>query len=257
MDGNRFDELTRRLGGGHSRRGVLKGLGATALGLAGLSRLGGAEAANLGNSPCAHFCAAVFGADTPAASLCTSQAAHGTGMCYTCGPAAPAGNGMALCGTACVNLAGDPNNCNACGNVCNSTNGTATCSGGVCGITCDAGFANCDGDVSNGCETALDTVANCGTCGNACPTDACNSATCSAGACGTTPANEGGYCNGGVGICESGSCVTPPGQCWWLENNPPYQWVTATWNSTYEACVESNFCNINNGPCYEWSVTQP
>src|SRR6478609_9204965 len=91
MDGMRFDELAKRLATGSiTRRGLLRGLGSSVAG-AGMAAItsGAARAARGGNSACAHFCAQVFGADTPEAGACTSQAAHGTGLCYQCGPAAP------------------------------------------------------------------------------------------------------------------------------------------------------------------------
>src|SRR5688572_19147319 len=45
MESNRFDDLTRALGGGQSRRRMLKVLGGAALAAAGLTRIDGAEAA--------------------------------------------------------------------------------------------------------------------------------------------------------------------------------------------------------------------
>jgi hypothetical protein len=147
MDGNRFDSLTRAFGSGRSRRGVLKGLGATALGAVGLSKLGAAEAANGGNSDCAHFCTATFPPGA-ARGQCVSDAAHGTGICYQCGPAA-ANTGLALCGQTCVNEQADNNNCGACGNVCTSpANGSSTCSAGGCVVTCNSGYQS---DGAGGC----------------------------------------------------------------------------------------------------------
>src|SRR5579884_1287404 len=92
MDPTTFDELTKRLAtAGASRRRVLRGLGGglagAALAVAGLRPAGAAKGPG-GNAACARFCASVFGADTPAADACTSEAAHGAGPCYRCGPAA-------------------------------------------------------------------------------------------------------------------------------------------------------------------------
>lgn len=87
MDPNRFDTIARTLGTQRSRRGVMKTLGASALGalgLAGINRVVAAPGSPGGNSACAHFCAATFGADTPAADQCTSDAAHSGGLCYSC-----------------------------------------------------------------------------------------------------------------------------------------------------------------------------
>jgi hypothetical protein len=132
MESDRFDQLARAVGAGRSRRGILKGLGAAALGAVGLQRFGAAEAANgKGNSGCAHFCNQVFGADTSAAGQCTSQGAHGTGPCVAC-----ANNPANYCGGACTNVQTDVANCGSCGTVCPSDAcHAATCASGVCGTT--------------------------------------------------------------------------------------------------------------------------
>jgi hypothetical protein len=83
---------------------------------------------NLGNSECAHFCATLFGADTPLADDCTSQAAHQKGLCFECGPEATDG-GLTLCGQSCVDPQTDVNNCGGCGNACEAN---AACVGGSC-----------------------------------------------------------------------------------------------------------------------------
>ena len=60
--------------------------------------IGKASADEGGKAACAQFCAQVFG-DTKAAGQCTSEAAHGTGLCDQCGPAS---NGsQVVCGTQC------------------------------------------------------------------------------------------------------------------------------------------------------------
>jgi hypothetical protein len=161
MDGKQFDSLTRALGAGRSRRSVLKGLGkglgAAAAGAAGVAAFGSrTEAANGGNSDCAHFCTATFPPGA-ARGQCVSDAAHGTGICYQCGPAA-ANTGLALCGQTCVNEQADNNNCGACGNVCTSpANGSSTCSAGGCVVTCNSGY---QADGNGGCVA----VSSCGAC---------------------------------------------------------------------------------------------
>jgi hypothetical protein len=165
MDDNQFDGLIRAFGQGTSRRGAL-GLLAAAAGL-GLREVGakakhhkgkgqgkgkGAQsAAGGGNSTCAHFCATVFGADTPAAGQCTSDAAHGKGLCYECGPGCGSCSGKTRCGQQCVNTNIDTGNCSRCGKGCpgNECN-AATCVGGSCGLTptpgvpCAGGTGTCD-----------------------------------------------------------------------------------------------------------------
>ena len=48
-----------------------------------------------------------------------------------------------------------------------------------CTIACDADYDDCNNSSGDGCETSLDTDANCGSCGNSCNGDA----TCTDGAC--------------------------------------------------------------------------
>jgi len=94
----------------------------------------------------------------------------------------PCAAGFARCtlptGDCETNVASDNNNCGGCGHVCpaQSTNATTSCEQGQCVLHCQAGWADCDGVFDNGCETNLDTGANCGACAAACPT--CVAQTC-------------------------------------------------------------------------------
>jgi hypothetical protein len=65
-----------------------------------------------GNSDCAHWCAANFAHP----GQCTSQAAHGEGPCYDCGPQNTVSS-RKLCSGACTDTSSDPSNCGECGNV--------------------------------------------------------------------------------------------------------------------------------------------
>lgn len=154
MDPIRFDSLTRSLGEARSRRGVLKTLGAGALGALGLAAFNGATvAAPGGNSACAAFCHTVFG-DTRAAGQCTSEAARGLedGLCAACG--ADPDN---YCDGACTDVTTDTGNCGTCGNVCSPLdNGTATCTDGTCMSSCDDGFIlGSDGSCLASCANAV------------------------------------------------------------------------------------------------------
>src|SRR5205823_4737711 len=109
-----------------------------------------------GNSNCAKWCHAVFGPNTPAAGQCTSDAAHGGGLCRQCGNVDPSSiccnrNGSGYCdgtvagatccptGQHCQNGDCVPN-CTGAGETCSV--GTDCCSGSCCGGTCcDSG--NC------------------------------------------------------------------------------------------------------------------
>jgi hypothetical protein len=68
----------------------------------------------------------------------------------------------------------------------------AVCAQGACGFVCQNGFADCDANGDTGCETAVDTIANCGACGHACPV-APDHATmaCTTGEC--TPVCDAGF----------------------------------------------------------------
>jgi Cys-rich repeat protein len=78
---------------------------------------------------------------------------------------------MNLLGNGCeVDTLTDKANCGGCGKVCSGNHITSPiCTGGLCTGACDTGYGDCNGDkLSDGCETALNTVQNCGACGNAC-----------------------------------------------------------------------------------------
>ena len=86
--------------------------------------------------------------------------------------------------------------CGTCTNDCTADNSMAKCTNGRCSIgKCDDGFDDCDGDASNGCETALDSADDCGSCGNRCSGDQ----TCEAGRC------SGIECPTGMGNCDNDS----------------------------------------------------
>src|SRR5579859_2247878 len=91
-----FDTLTKALASTTSRRsafrriaGMLTGGAVGGTAIAALSP--GIALADGGNSDCAHFCNAVF-APGSARGQCKDDAAHGTGLCYTCGPKASGGS---------------------------------------------------------------------------------------------------------------------------------------------------------------------
>jgi hypothetical protein len=119
-----------------------------------------------------------------------------TGVCgYTCLAGWADCDGDAANGCE-VHLVGDVANCGACGHACAAlANAKPTCAQQACSFVCDSGFANCDGNVSNGCETDLGTVANCGACGNACKAPNAT-AVCSGGACAL------GACDAGFSDCD-------------------------------------------------------
>ncbi|MDH5672087.1 MAG: hypothetical protein OEZ06_08055 [Myxococcales bacterium] len=129
-----------------------------------------------------------------------------------------------------VDLLTDASHCGACGAACQFTTATPHASGLVCAVglcqpVCDAGYDDCDGDPENGCETALDTLSDCGSCGVACSI-ANASATCATGSCRVaTCAVDFDDCDGDGKSCEqslatAGHCGSCGNACM-LDNAVP------------------------------------
>jgi hypothetical protein len=128
-----------------------------------------------------------------------------------------------------------------------ATAGSSGGDGGIGGGVCDGGLAACG---SSCVDTSKDSK-NCGTCGNACPTDqACVSGTCSL-SCGTktkcgqtcvTTATDPSNCGGCNKACDSGlSCVAS--QCTLVCN------ADAGQTKCTDKCVDTQFDNANCGSC--------
>ncbi len=168
---------------------------------------------------CAPTCNAGFGdCDNNLANGCETNLDQSTNNCSACGNVCSCPNGTPNCvngscgcskcsaGTAdcdgqssngCeTNTQNNTSDCGACGTVCSGANGTASCSGGNCSIACSAGWGDCNSDPqSDGCESPLDTLTNCGACGTSCSrTNA--TATCSTGSC------QIASCDTGFGNCD-------------------------------------------------------
>lgn len=95
------------------------------------------------------------------------------------------------CGSLCVDRKVDKNNCGVCDRVCSFLHAAASCADGQCAMgACLAGYADCNKDPLDGCETVLDTAANCGACGRSCQAANATSA-CVAGACTKSTCNPG------------------------------------------------------------------
>jgi hypothetical protein len=138
-------------------------------------------------------------ATASAASTSTTASTGSSGL--ACGPYP-----HKACGDGCVDTSSDPQNCGFCGNTCAPPNhGTTACVNSACTIvSCDAGFADCDGYGFNGCEAALDTPLNCGSCGNACQGIASVLPICMGGACALDCPSPWIDCDGIVATgCES------------------------------------------------------
>jgi MYXO-CTERM domain-containing protein len=91
---------------------------------------------------------------------------------------------------------------------CMPINGT--CDDNACTITCNSGFGDCNNKVNDGCETALNTIFDCGSCGADC--SCFGNATCTNGKCGGKALSDGTACNApqpcsSIGVCESSICL--------------------------------------------------
>jgi hypothetical protein len=161
-----FDRFTKMIAGDVSRRDALRhmggGVAATMVALFGLADRSSADGKSGGNGACARFCNDTL-PPGPARGRCISDAAHGQGLCYQCGPAAPAGHGdvcragtaaavcclpgAACCGnTVCADLNTDVNNCGSCGNVCTPpANARPICTDGGCDYVCNPGYVDVNG----------------------------------------------------------------------------------------------------------------
>ena len=185
MEPTRFDELTKVLATPTSRRQALKAIAATALGGLFVRLDSGIALASI--SACAHFCAATFGPATPAASQCTSDAAHHKGLCYTCGPASPGGTQPICCTT------------NASGFCSSYSSATCCSSSGQCcnGSTC---VATCSGTGCNECGSVL--LSN-GTCAKPCN----DNTNCEGGFCLPETNGSGSFCSNfrSLDVCPTGT----------------------------------------------------
>lgn len=122
------------------------------------------------NSPCGY----------PNASAVCDTGTCQLGVCST-----GWGNCDSLASTGCeTQLTSDVLNCGGCGEACSVAHGVPTCTNANCQVqACSGGWGDCNGAYGDGCETPLNTLANCGGCGSAC-----------------VPPN-------GIGTCDAGSCV--------------------------------------------------
>jgi hypothetical protein len=174
VEEHHIDELARLIATSTSRRQVLKILAGAAVGT-----LAGSRVAFAKNMTCAQFCQAVFGENTPAEEQCAADAAHHTGLCYSCGPNAP-GGGVSPSSVCCTR--------NSSG-FCTSYSGAACCSGGqtcqngTCVTPCVANGGSCsvDSDCCSGnCNGEFGVCYTCVPDGGACIADSF----CCSGYCG-------------------------------------------------------------------------
>jgi len=169
----------------------------------------------------------VCGIDTCDAGFgdCNADASDGCELaldtltdCGACGMACTVTGGTPTCatGTCAIETCDDPllgdcnadasdgceltldtlTDCGGCGMTCDLPGASETCATGTCEVvTCDAGFDDCDGDPANGCETALNTLTDCGACGTVCNITG-QPETCATGTCLVA-------CSSGRGDCDT------------------------------------------------------
>lgn len=141
-----------------------------------------------------------------ACSRAGATATCASGSCSIASCNAGRGNCDAVEANGCEATLTTLTNCGSCGATCDLPNATESCGTGSCTLgTCSAGFGNCDMASSNGCETALNTLTNCGMCGMICDLpgagESCATGTCQLSGCST-----------GFGDCNMSSadgCETP------------------------------------------------
>lgn len=90
----------------------------------------------------------------------------------------------------------DVDACGACDHSCELPNAVASCADGECmAVGCRDGYADCDGDPTNGCESNLRELDNCGACGARCEMPN-GQASCETGVCRVTE------CGGDFADCD-------------------------------------------------------
>jgi len=103
--------------------------------------------------------------------------------------------------------------CGACDRTCNPPDATGTCTTGTCAIgACDPLRGDCDSTVSNGCETPLDTLSDCGSCGTGCSL-AHATATCAGGSCAIDTCDSGWDDCDGMDSTGCEADLTADGDC--------------------------------------------
>jgi len=90
--------------------------------------------------------------------------------------------------------------CGDCTSECAPAAAVPTCGDGQCSVArCLPGHADCNGDTTDGCETPLDTLADCAGCATACAKTSCVGGICTDADC-TAPMAD---CDGDGSSCET------------------------------------------------------
>ncbi|MBW1809880.1 MAG: hypothetical protein JRJ87_16915 [Deltaproteobacteria bacterium] len=127
------------------------------------------------------------------------------GVCRCGGTGPDCINNETCCTTECFDLDVDIDHCGDCTTLCRRDNATPQCVGGICSIgTCDALWDDCNATDADGCETSLETLTDCATCGTTCSAVGAT-VSCAGGVCHITNCDPlMGDCDGDVGTgCEA------------------------------------------------------
>jgi hypothetical protein len=119
-------------------------------------------------------------------SRVNATATCGTGICSIGSCNSGYGNCDGLDPNGCeTNTNTTATHCGACGQACSSNNvPNPTCGSGMCNGACASGFGDCNGNkLTDGCETSLTTITNCGSCGNSCAAPPNATPTCASSVC--------------------------------------------------------------------------
>lgn len=183
----------------------------------------------------------------------------------------------------CVATATDSMNCGECGVRCSKTNASgSSCIDSHCIPTCLPGYGDCKTNKNDGCETALNTTTQCGTCSQVCSSshiapfcsivpgeefdadaDPCGGGTCSAnyGDCNQNKRTDG--CETELSTIENCgacgvACAAQPGQEASCVESSPDQYQCAVhcapgfWDCNGDQSCETSSCvspDCDDNPC--------
>jgi hypothetical protein len=234
---SKFDEFSKALAEGVSRREALRRFGGVLAGTI-LASIGHGTRAQADQKACTAYCKRYApGKERNNCVKVCNACPSTTKLCGTTGfnVVCCNGTGSVCCNGVCSNSNTDTNNCGTCGHQCGSfPNLITTCENGNCRYTCYDGYADCDKALANGCEVYLGSDPNnCGACGNVCPASApyCVNSACvpcpdpslapcpdgcvdlnsnpnNCGTCGNVCPTEAPYCNNGAcDVCPQGQTI--------------------------------------------------
>lgn len=207
MDNRTFDNVSRLIGSGATRRRVV---GALIAAVGGAVAVGSAPASAVQRPTCRVLAAGCTRANQCCSGFCERRTSVPRRKRFRCG----CGDGLTQCGTTCHDLDTDAGHCSDCFLPCPET--TDTCLSGACSC---GGSAPCpDGDIccDGICYDKFAEKNHCGTCGNSCDGGYCDGGVCAPLVCGDQSTYPAGWVQACVGlvngeelfICGSGDQST-------------------------------------------------